>query len=148
MRELIGGDRNVLGLLRSANSGDRRGPSTNYPLGVGLLYQATSDEKLALDLLELAKPKRRRLTHHAAVGVGLVYQGTCDPRAAELLLPLLESKEQGAACEALKLVDFDEGALAEFSPRWHELADGPGAARAFVLKHFIHTPPDPCAARM
>lgn len=76
-----------------------------------------------------------------------MYQGTTNPEAVETLLPLLESGESGAACEALQLVDFDEEALACTSwpafPRCHGLADGPGVARMFVLKHFLAAPPIP-----
>jgi hypothetical protein len=141
------GGEHVLGILESASKDSRRGPSTNYPLAVGLVCQGTENRRVALGLAGLAGLKRRRLTRHAALGVGLIYQGTSSPQAVELLLPLLESRELGAACEALQLVDFDEVALEKAPvaafPRCHSLADGPGAARMFVLKHFLVTPPTP-----
>jgi len=137
----------VLDLLRSANLDDARGPSTNYPLAVGLVAQGTGDGRLAADLMDLAALQRRRLTRHAALGVGLVYQGTANPEAVEILLPLLEGSELGPACEALQLVDFDADALERAAwpafPRCHQLADGPGAARMFVLKHFLPRAPVP-----
>ena len=140
------GSGEVLELLRSTNLDDRRGPSTNYPLGVGLVFQGTGDQSVAASLIELLNMKRRRLAGYAALAVGLVYQGTSDPQAADLLLPLLESGEQGAACEALQLVDFDEDALAEIFLVWYCLADGPGAAREFLFSHFLDLPPNPQTA--
>ena len=137
----------VLELLRTANTTDGRGPSTNYPLAVGLVCQGTGDGGVAAGLMELAALQRRRLTRHAALAVGLVHQGTTNPEAVETLLALLESGESDAACEALQLVDFDEDVLTRASwpgfPRCHGLADGPGVARMFVLKHFLAGPPIP-----
>jgi HEAT repeat protein len=133
------GHNDVFKLLESTNIDDRRGPSTNYPFGVGLIYQTISDEKIVTNLTKLFKTKRPRLIHYAAFGIGLIYQGSLNAQAVEVLLPLLESKELRAACEALQLVDFDENALA-LLPRYHCLADGAGVAKMFVLKHFLDTP--------
>ena len=136
-----GADRKVLEALQKAHLGDRRGPSTNYPLAVGLLYQGSGDEEATVHLAELFDQNRRRLAHYAALGIGLIYQGTAQARGVEQLLPMLEQGELDPTCIALQMIDFDAQTL-EALPRDHGVADGPGSARVFVVKHFVDSPPN------
>lgn len=125
--------------LQDSNLKDRRGASTNYPLGVGLLFQGSAEERVAAHLSEMFQIGRRRLAYHAGLGIGMIYQGTSSAQAVERMLPLLETDGIGYGCEALLMVDFSAEELAAVSRRY-PLADGPGAAQMFVLKHFVGLP--------